>query len=331
MSSSNETSFYLPMRWTITSMDINEHTCPSPSSLLGTFAVVNCVVSFLSVLFGHRRVVEELSCGQFGKRQSQSWKVMWIMPVGLQLAANACIALLIKKTEGYASDFKVTELMLFLVARPRLSWIVLGAFAFQKQIGAQYPHGKNGSTQRLAPNSKTYFDTSYEQLRSSPYASPDPDANESTRSLASSNPYTQIASDETSANDAAPDYPWWGAFMAQFIAEFILQIIALYIMGRTAHYGTIHNFYKIYLPSYWDIPSAARMMYSGALYYLVAGSLFLIFAFFFIVWQMLSSKVKMIGKGNTMALVTALWFLLISTWMGSWLFWAGFVKLAGDS
>lgn len=118
--------------------------------------------------------------------------------------------------------------------------------------------------------------------------------------------------------------------MTQFIAEFILQIMALYVMGRTAHHGVVRDYYKIYLPSYWNIPAPARMMYSGAMYYLVAGSLFLIFAFFFIMWQMFSSRVALVGKGNTVAIVFALWFLLISTWLGSWLFWAGFVQLAGD-
>ena len=323
----NETARYLPIPWTITSLDPSTHTCPSPSSLLGTFAIVNGIVSLLAVLFGHRRVVEELTCGYFGKRQSQSWKILWIIPVGLQLAANACIALLIQKTDGYAANFKITELMLWLTARPRLSWIVLGAFAFQKQVAAQYPHERR-SSKTSTSTSKLNINTSYEELRASPYASPNPSHYDSQRSLA--NPYIHVPADETDTGDFFHDYPWWSAFMTQFIAEFVLQIMALYVMGRTAHYGAARNYYKIYISTYWDIPSAARMMYSGALYYLVAGSLFLIFAFFFIVYQMFSSKVKTLGKGNTVAIVIALWFLLISTWLGSWLFWAGFVKLAGD-
>ncbi|KAH8726300.1 hypothetical protein GQ44DRAFT_726275 [Phaeosphaeriaceae sp. PMI808] len=287
----NETTKYLPIPWTITSLDPTLHACPSPSSLLGTFAIVNGIVSLLSVLFGHRRVVEELTCGFFGKRGSQSWKILWIVPVGLQLAANACIAVLVQRADGYAANFKITDLMLWLTARPRLGWIVLVAWG-------------------------------------SVYGSPDPRYFESNRSLA--NPYIHVPTDEAEVENGLDDYPWWSAFMTQFIAEFVLQSMAMYIMGRTAHYGAARNYYSIHLESYWQIPAAARMMYSGALYYLVAGSVFLIFAFFFIIYQMLSSKVKNLGKGNTVAIIIALWFLLISSWLGSWLFWAGFVKLAGD-
>lgn len=312
---SNTTISYLPIPWTITSINESEHTCPSSSSLLGTFAAVNGIVSLLAVLFGHRRVVEELTCGFFGKRHSQSWKILWVVPVGLQLAANACIAWMIQRTDGYNSNFKISELMLWLTARPRLSWIILGGFAFQKHAVKAYPHARQAT--ELRSSSKLNLTTSYEELRSSPY--------DSQRSL--DNPYVHVDSE---AQDFFHDYPWWSAFMTQFIAEFMLQIMALYVMGRTAHYGTVRDYYKISLPTYWDIPAPARMMYSGALYYLVAGSLFLIFAFFFIVYQMFSSKVRLLGKGNTVAIVFSLWFLLISTWLGSWLFWAGFVKLAGD-
>ena len=319
----NQSAQYLPIPWTITSTSPTQHTCPSPSSLLSTFAIVNAIVSLLAVLFGHRRVVQELTCGYFGSRGSQSWKLLWILPVGLQLSANACIAVLIQRAEGYEATFKVSELMLWLTARPRLSWIVLGACAWKKHVvrnGAAYPHERNHTS---TSSSKLNINTSYEELQPT---SPNP--RYSHRSL--SNPYAHIPADETDMMDFFDDYPWWSAFMAQFIAEFVLQIMALYVMGRTAHYGAARNYYKVYLSTYWDIPASARMMYSGALYYLVAGSLFLIFAFFFIVYQMFSYKVKTLGKGNTIAIVISLWFLLISTWLGSWLFWAGFVKLAGD-
>lgn len=118
--------------------------------------------------------------------------------------------------------------------------------------------------------------------------------------------------------------------MTQFIGEYVLQIMSLYIMGRTANFATEHGYYKIYLKTYWSIPAAARMMYSGALYYLVAGSLFLITAAIFILDTMFSNRIKFTGKASSGYIVSTLVFLLISTWMGSWIFWAGFVKLAGD-
>ncbi|KAF2194946.1 hypothetical protein K469DRAFT_698508 [Zopfia rhizophila CBS 207.26] len=326
-----EIQLYFPWAWTIESADLTTHKCPSVSSLLGTFAAVNGVVSLLAVIFGHRLVIKKITCGICGKRGSRAWTWMWIVPVGLQLAANAFIALLIKKSDGYYADFKISELMLFLVARPRLSWIVLGAFAFKSQ--------KAKSERKLpkSPNPNSYPGT--------------PQAYQSTHSLTSygsQTPLYPIESPQTSAYQpvsdfddeeadrsgeygfhSGKDFPWWSAFMSQFIGEFILQIITLYIMGRTAHFATNHGYYKIYQKSYWKIPAAARMMYSGALYYLVAGSLFLICAFLFILYTMLSSRIKFIGKASSLGIFSTLLVLLISTWMGSWIFWAGFVKLAG--
>ena len=275
----------------------------------GTFAAVNGVVSALAVLFGHRLVVKKITCGHLGKKNSRSWTFMWILPVALQLAANAFIAFLIKKTAGYKADFKISEIMLFLVARPRLSWIILGIFAFRSR------------TTKLA--------SSHRRGEKSPYGS-------STRLHGS---YADIPLDDVDSEGSLGsrggksshrDFPWWSAFMSQFIGEFILQIITLYIMGRTAHFATIHGYYKIYHKSYWQIPAAARMMYSGALYYLVAGSLFLIAALAFILDTIFGHRVKELGKASTGGVVATLVFLLISTWMGSWIFWAGFVKLAGD-
>jgi hypothetical protein len=41
------------------------------SALLGTFAAVNGVVSVLSIVFGHRRVIEWLTAGWLGQRNSR--------------------------------------------------------------------------------------------------------------------------------------------------------------------------------------------------------------------------------------------------------------------
>lgn len=333
-------SSYFPWNWTIESTDPEIHKCPTVSSLLGTFAAVNGVVSALAVIFGHRWVVKKLTCGMCGKRGSRSWTFMWMVPVALQLAANACIALLIKRSAGYKGDFKVADLMLFLVARPRLSWIVLGAFAFKSQKSTDEDKGKLGYTQ--TPNPNNYVSTP--QTVAAPWGNNQPfNPYGSQTALKTaynqSMEYQNVPLEESDSDyghrghgyfSGMRDFPWWSAFMTQFIAEFILQIITLYIMGRTAHFATQKGYYKIYVKSYWSIPFSARMMYSGALYYLVAGSMFLIFAFMFILYTLLSSRIKELGKANNVVIVATLIFLLISTWMGSWIFWVGFVKLAGN-
>lgn len=220
---------YLPWDWTITSLNKQEHTCPTVSSLLGTFAAVNGVVSALAVIFGHRHVVKKLTCGCFGHRGSRSWVWMWIVPVGLQLTANAFIALLIKKSAGYEADFKVSELMLFLVARPRLSWIVLGAFAFKSRKAkknAEAREMKNGYMSKPNPSSAYDFgrpnlhDNSYSPWVSQ-HSFPNHSAYNSRTALgsypyASSSPSYQyipgtvdsVISGDSSQNKTDRDFPW---------------------------------------------------------------------------------------------------------------------------
>ncbi|ORY02286.1 hypothetical protein BCR34DRAFT_84490 [Clohesyomyces aquaticus] len=360
MAQDSDSQTYFPWSWTIESLDQTTHKCPSVSSLLGTFAAVNGVVSLLAVIFGHRLVVKKITCGLFGRRGSRAWVWMWILPVGLQLAANVCIALLIKKSGGYTADFSVSELMLFLVARPRLSWIVLGAFAFKSTKNR--PEKEKPATSLGTPNPNQYLTpqpyqqpwqnqsmTSHASYNShmsynshASYHSQDPlnpYSNMHNMSSISHPTYQRVANvdDDTDTTSrghgyfhGTRDFPWWSAFMSQFIGEFILQIITLYIMGRTARFASLHNYYTISSEAYWKLPSAARMMYSGALYYLVAGSLFLIAAGLFILYTVVSQRTKIFGKASSAAVFLALSVLLVSTWMGSWIFWAGFVKLAGN-
>ncbi|OCK76705.1 hypothetical protein K432DRAFT_335237 [Lepidopterella palustris CBS 459.81] len=318
---------YFPWNWTITSIDPAVHQCPPASSLLGTFAAVNGIVSVIAVIFGHRIILQKISCGMFGKKGSRAWTYMWLLPVGLQLSANAIIAAVIKRTAGYHADFKIWQLMLFLVARPRLSWIVLGGFAFQARKPSRkrseplipVPYASPGfkaSSPSLQPYGSVYSMGSYDQ------------SSYSVDHLLQTSPNPSIYAPATT-DDTSDDYPWWSAFMSQFIGEFMLQTIALYIMGLTAHFASGHGYYEISKRKlYHSLPHGAHMMYAGALYYLVAGSGFLLFASLFIFFNIRASKY--IAKANTPAIVLVLVLLLVSTWMGSWIFWAGFVKLAGN-
>lgn len=71
-------------------------------------------------------------------------------------------------------------------------------------------------------------------------------------------------------------------------------------------------------------------MYAGALYYLIAGSLSLVITMLCLCLQFLApggDHKKPIGL--QIIRFIAVFFLLATTFLGSWLFWAGFVKLAG--
>jgi len=71
-------------------------------------------------------------------------------------------------------------------------------------------------------------------------------------------------------------------------------------------------------------------MYAGALYYLIGGSLSLIIAVICIIWQFTISKRDTVNGYNAGVIrVVCVVLLLITTFLGSWLFWSGFVQLAG--
>jgi formate/nitrite transporter FocA (FNT family) len=148
-----------------------------------------------------------VTCGALGKVTSKSWKYMWIFTVLLNLAANALIAAIIKQAPGYLADFKVWELMLFLLARPRLSWIILGFFAGRqvKFVSVPIPQKKLLKSQQ-----------SYELLNAVEEMSINPTDGSSTTTLV----------------QYQYDRPWMNAFLTGFIAEVLMQLAALYMVSK---------------------------------------------------------------------------------------------------
>jgi formate/nitrite transporter FocA (FNT family) len=231
----NET-VYFPWSWTITSENQSVHTCPSVSKILSTFAVVNAAVCFVSIIFGNRYVVkfgearivggEKLrnntnktivTCGALGKVNTSSWKFMWILTVGLNLIANAIVAAIIKHSPGYLATFKVWELMLFLLARPRLSWIILGFFAGRQVKEVQVPM----DTKKILKGQQ-----SYERL------------NVVEEMDIYGNSTSTLVSKEV-------DRPWMNAFLTGFIAEVLMQLAALYMVRTVECPKLLHSWLEI--------------------------------------------------------------------------------------
>jgi hypothetical protein len=135
-----ERATWLPNIWIITPKNANE-TCPSSSSILGTFAVENLVFATLALVTSNAKVVHPvirvvfnpilrfITCGKFGQDgppqygPSISWFFTWIITLGLQLASSTIIAVFITRDENVASSFTIGDLLLFFTTRPRSTWI----------------------------------------------------------------------------------------------------------------------------------------------------------------------------------------------------------------
>ena len=113
--------------------------------------------------------------------------------------------------------------------------------------------------------------------------------------------------------------PYWCAAKSQLIAELVLQAMACYVMGAIVQQGSQNFVYSIVAQ---DVPKIVRLMYAGALYYLVLGGISLI-ALIFVLLTMATHRDSSKYQHYTRIV---LFMFLLSTWLGSWLFWAGFVN-----
>ena len=107
------------------------------------------------------------------------------------------------------------------------------------------------------------------------------------------------------------------------IAEGILQVLACFYMGRTAHWGVMLGYLKEGhvngAPGAYD----AKMMYAGSLLWLITVALI------FLPWLVLVFKGEKDAEDSTIA-GFLFCFCMIMPLIGQWLFWAGFIGLAGD-
>jgi hypothetical protein len=293
---------YLPWTWTVKPSDPNTH-CPPASSILGTFAVVNVLVSIIGLIFGNRLVANFVSCGVFGRPGSTGWAYLWIITLALQFGSNAVAAAIIKHTSGYGSGFAIIELMLFYITRPRLSWIFLAAFGGVKR---QKKENTPSANQYDIPI--TDREAAVAPMRE--YNSPH-------RRSASRNEESQT------------EYPWATSFISQFIAELVLQVINLAIIGSVVHFAATRGYYHI--DHQYSVPHAAHLMYAGALLYVVLLPVFL-YTFFAMYISRREGRFTMskIGKVEIGLVQYFVGCLAVSSWLASWLFWSGYVLLAGN-
>jgi hypothetical protein len=203
---------------------------------------------------------------------------MWVASAGLQLAANAAVAALIGSasgyrggSSGYVGGFMVWKFMLFYIARPRLSWIILG-FLGTTNMSCGRLGRRDGGPIRQGHN-----------------------------------------------QGEGEDNPYWCAAKSQLIAELVLQAMACYVMGAIVQQGSQNSAYNMWSD---EVPDVVRLMYAGALYFVVLGGISLVA----LIWVLLMMAVDRDSNTTRNYTRIVLFMFLLSTWLGSWLFWGGFVN-----
>jgi hypothetical protein len=327
---------YLPWTWSVKSSDPNAH-CPQASSILGTFAIINVLVSLIGLVFGNRVVTNKISCGIFGKLGSSAYQYMWILTVVLQFSSNILVASIIKHTPGYGDDFSISQLMLFFIARPRLSWIFLTVVASRQRKLKEMKNSDGTSLNELEPFKypKRYIQPNERDI--SPTLLSDSEPQRYTHGQGYSHVSSTDKADATNLPVAdRTERPWSSSFLSQLIAEIILQLINLSTTGRLAFFATKHGYYILSNSQYHRLPRGAHLMYAGALLYTITLPPFLFLNLFF--WllmrrrrqEMEPGEEKQISQTTIGVMQSLVVVLAVSTWLSSWLIWSGYVLLMGD-
>jgi hypothetical protein len=252
----------LPWSWSVGSPDAKA-TCPSTTSTLLMFLAVNGIVAIGSLVFGNRIVVKKITHGIMGTIGSKSWRWMWLVVLSLHLIANTLNAWLIKNATGYDSSVSLGELMLFFATRPRVSWLVLGflssmprpsksldeRYGITRGVLPSHDQEERGMLSKVKPRSfakrlRRFFDidlTDTKNLR-----------------------LTRVL-----------DFPFFSSAASAILAELILQTLSLVVMGRTVHFAARRGYYVVWSQGYQSLPSSATLMYSGAMLCIVSGPILL--------------------------------------------------------
>lgn len=301
---------FIPWNWSVKSSN-TDTVCPAPSSILGTFGATNVVVSLTNLVFGNRILVHKISLGVLGKPRGNKWWIWFIIPLGIQLGANALVAYLYKHTPGYEEGFTITDLVFFYTTRPRLGWLVL---TLTMPFGRKK---KNIHTSRATSATSSATEDAI-QLLDTVSVSGHAEASTEYEATASKTKRSRPGQKSAKSDVEYVEDGWYEASAkGSLLAEIFLLIIASYYNGKTVHFATTRGYYLI---GHLKGPHAhdARVMYIGALLFLV----FLYFAIFYLVFILATSDTEVTRQ----FCIT----IIITTWLFSWLFWGGYVHLARD-
>jgi len=254
--------------------------CPSASDVLGLFALVNLLSAAFGLLAGHRRVSAFLTRNRCGGKDSSSWAYMWLLPLALHLAANATIGTLVHFTPGYG-HVSISQVMLLLTARPRLSWMILVWANDLLNLSFQRKDRESAQMRDAADGAPAAVDRVSGPLRG----------------------WRIEAAFLSSARSS-------------LIAELIISMIATYPMVSALNFAR-ENLGGLTI-DYAMNPQRAYMMWAGAVLYM----------FFVIIWVIGAAAECIFEHSEYLSSATGV--SLLTTYLGSWLFWAGYVDISSE-
>lgn len=136
------------------------------------------------------------------------------------------------------------------------------------------------------------------------------------------------------------EYPWRIAAATNAFSEFVMQILGLFTLGGIAHFGDQRGFGKVWSGEHNALPPSAKLLYAGAFLYVVMGvfgmiplavTWYSIFVDFLRNDALIADTVKNMGHRENLSDRRYIGLLslgcLFCTWLGSWLFWVGYVQL----
>jgi hypothetical protein len=230
-----------PQLWFVYPINGDTSGCSPASSILRTFGLVNLAVAILSLFLGHRAVTNRLTCGKFGGKHKIQWGkdkfgiavpksilYMWLLPIALQLGANAICATMMNSTTNYTQGFSIIQVTILYLVRPRITWL-LGIIMIKFCPEAT----RKSSSSSLSVHLQTIGSPELSSdLESSILPVPVP-----MHSVGTSKPETVVTTDDETNTSSGSAFnfrleEWQAWAYQQVIAEFMLQLVTA-IIGTT--------------------------------------------------------------------------------------------------
>lgn len=271
---------------------------------------------------------------------------MWIVVVALHLAANIINALLLSRQDGVKSNFPFWALVFLLSTRPRFSWIILGMLSVTNRPSKTLDQTYGCTNGIITPPRVT---TPPPSLAVPSPAVPSPAYFPGLRRLRDSwkekerqRAEEQLREDRRRLGRVV-DFPYSSAAISSLIAELFLILFSTVLFIAIANYEARRSLEEN--RQFWNkVPERLRLVYNGALFTLVGSLIFLLFTIYAL-YKVVPAMVldpeerarRLWEPTRKPGRIASEYFIygsvnigLILYWMGLWIFWAGYLRLAQD-